>query len=97
MSVLRDAYQIAAGSGLNIAVATSEVTETVQVGEVYIVTVNTDTFVRFSGSAVTASDGAFDLFMPAGTSAILRATNTTFRAIRSTTDGILGISRAEVV
>ncbi len=97
MSVLRDAYQIIAGSGLNIAVSSSEVTETVRAGESYIVTTNTDCFVRFSGSAVTSSDGGFDLFMPSGSSAILRATNATFRAIRSTADGVLGISRIEVV
>ena len=96
-NVLRDAYQIVAGSGKNIAVATSEVTETVKIGNSYIITVNTDTFVRFSGSAVTSADDNFDLFMPLGSSAILRATNTTFRAIRSTADGILGISEVEVV
>ena len=97
MAILRDAYQIVAGSGLVIAVATAEATDTVILNQLYILTCNTDCFVRFSGSAVAATDTNFDLFMPAGTSAVLRATNATIRAIRDTADGTLGISRLEVV
>lgn len=97
MSVLRDAYQIIAGSGLNLAITSSEVTDTVIKSQVYIVTTNTDCYVRFSGSAVTSSDGNFDIFLPAGAAAVLRATNSTIRAIRDSADGTLGVSRLEVV
>ena len=97
MTILRDAYQIVAGSGLVIAVATNEATDTVIIHQLYIITTNTDCYVRFSASAVVASDGNFDLFMPSGTSAVLQATNATIRAIRATADGVLGISRLEVV
>ncbi len=97
MSVLRDSYQIVPGSGLALAIVTAELTEVVQKGKTYIITVNTDTFIRFSGSAVVATDGNFDLFMPAGSSAILTATHATFRAIRSTADGVGSISEAAVV
>ena len=97
MTILRDAYQIVAGSGKVIAVATNEATDTVVIHQLYIITTNTDCYVRFSGSAVVASDGNFDIFLPAGTSAVLRATNAVIRAIRATADGLLGISKLEVV
>jgi len=97
MAILRDAYQIVAGSGLVIAVAVAEATDTVLIHQLYVLTCNTDCFVRFSATAVSAADGGFDLFMPSGTSAVLRATNATIRAIRDTADGTLGISRLEVV
>ena len=97
MTVLLEGYQIVAGSGLVIAVATAEATDTVEISQIYILTTNTDCFVRFSASAVTAADGNFDLFMPAGASAILRSTNATIRAIRDTADGKLGISKLEAV
>lgn len=97
MTILRDAYQIVAGSGKVIAVATAEATDTVEKHQLYIITTNTDCYVRFSASAVAASDGNFDIFLPAGTSAVLRATNATIRAIRATADGVLGISKLEIV
>ena len=97
MTILRDAYQIVAGSAKVIAVATSEATDTVVKHQLYIITTNTDCFVRFSASAVVASDGNFDIFLPAGTSAVLRATNAVIRVIRATADGLLGVSKLEVV
>ncbi len=96
-TALYDAYQILAGSGKVIAVATSEATDTVILGQVYILTTNTDCYIRFSGSAVTTADDNFDLFMPAGSTAVLKATNATIRAIRNSADGILGISRVEQI
>ncbi len=97
MSVLRDAYQIEAASGKVIAVAVGEATVTVVKHQNYILTCNTDCYVRFSASAVAASDGNFDLFMPSGSIAILVATHATVRVIRDSADGILGISKVEVI
>jgi len=97
MSVLRDAYQILAGGTVKIAVATAEATAVVQKGKVYIITTNTDCFFRFSGTAVSSTAGAFDIFLPSGSSAILRATHATARAIRDTADGTMGISEIEIV
>lgn len=97
MAVIRDTYQIVAGSGKSITVAVAESTDTVVLSQNYILTTNTDCYVRFSASAVAATDGNFDLFMPAGSSAVLTATHATIRAIRATADGILGISKLEVV
>jgi hypothetical protein len=96
MSVLRDSYQLIQGGGLKIAVAATEATTAVKVGTVYVLTCNTDCYIRFSGSAVTASAGAYDLFMPSGTSAILMATNGTLRAIRDSADGTLGVAEVEI-
>jgi len=96
MSVLRDSYQLVQGGGNVIAVVTAEATQAVKIATVYVLTTNTDCFIRFSGSAVTAADGGHDLFMPAGSSAILMATNTTLRAIRDTADGTLGIAEVEI-
>jgi hypothetical protein len=75
---------------------TAEATQAVKIATVYVLTTNTDCYIRFSGSAVAATDGNFDLFMPAGSSAILMATNTTLRAIRDSADGILGVSEVEI-
>jgi len=98
MSVLRDGYQIVAGSGQSIAVVTAETTQAAfAVGKVYIITVNTDTYFRWSGSAVTVADGNFDIFLPAGSSAILRCTNATARTIRDSADGICGVSEIAIV
>ena len=97
MSILYEAYQIIAGSGRVIAVAVAEATDTVIVSQRYLITTNTDCFIRFSGSAVTSADDNFDIFLPAGGSAALVATNATIRAIRNTADGTLGISRLEQV
>lgn len=98
MTILYEAYQIRSGSGRVIAVATAEATDSgITISQRYILTTNTDCFVRFSGSAVTTADGGFDIFMPAGSSAVLVATNGTIRAIRDTADGKLGISELEVV
>jgi len=96
MALLRDAYQIVAGSGLHVAVATAEATQAVTLNKVYIISVNTDTYIRFSGTAVSAADGGFDLFMPSGTTAVLRATNATFRAIRDSADGDCGLSEVAI-
>lgn len=96
--ILRQAYQIVAGSGLHVAVGASEATQAITKNKVYVVSVNTDTYVRFhDSSAVAASDNNFDIFMPAGTTAVLRATAGTLRVIRDTADGDLGISEIEVV
>ena len=97
MSIRNDAYQLVAGGSKVITVATAEATDTVVISEDYVLSTNTDCFVRFSGSAVAGTDNNFDLFMPAGSIAVLRATNTTIRVIRATADGLLGISRLEVV
>ena len=96
MSLLRDSYQLVQGGGKVIAVATAEATQAVKVGTVYVLTCNTDCYIRFSGSAVTAADDNHDLFMPAGSSAILMATNTTVRAIRDSADGTLGAAEVEI-
>ena len=96
MAVIRETYQLVAGGGLKIVVATAEATTTCKIGETYIITVNTDTYIRFSGSAVTKSAGGYDLFMPSGSTAILRATNGTLRAIRDSADGVLGAGLMEV-
>lgn len=96
-TTLYDSYQLEQGLGVVIAVAASEATDTVVVGQLYILTCNTDCFIRFSGSAVAATDGNFDLFMPAGSSAILKATNATIRAIRDSVDGTLGVAKVEQV
>lgn len=98
MSVLQDCYQIVAGSGQSVASVTAETTQAgFAVGKVYIITVNTDSYFRWSGSAVAASDGNFDIFLPAGSSAILRCTNATARVIRDSADGICGISEIAIV
>ncbi len=80
-----------------IAVATAEATDTVTISENYVLSCNTDCYVRFSASAVVATDGNFDLFMPSGSIAVLNATFTTIRVIRATADGVLGISLLGVV
>jgi len=98
MSVLQDCYQIVAGSGQSIASASTETTQAgFAVGKVYIITVNTDSYFRFSGSAVAATDGNFDIFLPAGSSAILRCTHATARVIQDSADGICGISEIAIV
>jgi hypothetical protein len=96
MSVLRDSYQLVQGGSNVIAVATAEATQTVKVGTVYVLTCNTDCYVRFSGTAVAATDGAHDLFMPSGSSAVVMATHTTLRAIRDSADGTLGVAEVEI-
>jgi len=96
-TTLYESYQILAGSGNVIAIATAEATQAVDVAQVYILTTNTDCFIRFSGSAVAATNGNFDLFLPSGTSAILKATNGTLRVIRDSADGTLGFSQLEQV
>ena len=90
---LYEGFQLVAGGGLKIAVATAEATTTVKTGQVYVLQCNTDCYIRFSGSAVTASAGGYDLFMPSGSSAVLTATNDTLRAIRDSADGTLGIGQ----
>lgn len=95
MTILNEAYKIVQGSGKVIAVATTEATDTVVISENYVLSTSTDCYVRFSASAVVASDGNFDLFMPAGSIAVLNAQNTTIRVIRSTADGFLGVSLLE--
>ncbi|MEE8114382.1 MAG: hypothetical protein V3T23_08495 [Nitrososphaerales archaeon] len=90
---LYDAYQLVQGGGNVIAIAVGEASQAVTKTKVYILTTNTDCFVRFHAStAVAATDGNFDIFLPAGGSAILTATDTLLRVIRDTADGTLGFS-----
>lgn len=97
MTVLDSAYQIKAGSGKIIAVSSAEATATVKMAKLYLITTNTDCYVRFSASAVAGTAGNFDIFLPAGGAMVLRATHTTIRAIRASVDGTLGISEVESV
>lgn len=59
----------------------------------YLLSCNTDCFVRFAGSVATAT--AFDLFLPAGSALIVYVPSGDVSVIRDTTDGILAITELE--
>ena len=60
----------------------------------YLLTTNTDCYVRYGTGAQTAttSAGGYTLFMPAGLAVVLMVAGDTIAAIRNSADGILSVS-----
>ncbi len=78
-----------------IAVATSaaSVVPTKTGSGRYLLTTNTDVYIKFGGT--TASVTVFDLFLPAGAAIIVQPPSGLISAIRDSADGVLGITEVE--
>ena len=59
----------------------------------FLLTGNTDMFIRFDSGTATSSN--YDLFLPAGGMVLLEKGPANFNAIRDTADGILTIHEVE--
>lgn len=62
-------------------------------GGILLVSSNTDVYARFGASGVAAaSASAYTIFIPAGTTFLMRQTTTHVRAIRDSADGVLSFT-----
>lgn len=64
-----------------------------QIGQLLLVSANTDTYARFGASGVgAASATTYTIFIPAGSMFLMRKKTTHVRAIRDSADGVLSFT-----